>query len=127
MEQRAGHSIVAECQLGSGSRSDLDVSRVGNDSASRTYAGCVEISAALGMSEEAAATGARGWPLIAPFGQGMENRPEAQSSIGQVGCRSTSSSRYGALGALLLDDSTRQAGAACAPLGGAAEGEFSAA
>src|SRR5438445_12281258 len=35
------------------------------------------------MSEEAAATGARGCPLIAPFGQGMENRPEAQSSIGQ--------------------------------------------
>jgi hypothetical protein len=35
------------------------------------------------MSEEAAATGARGRLLITPFGQGMENRPEAQSSIGQ--------------------------------------------
>ncbi len=35
------------------------------------------------MSEEAAATGARGCSLIAPFGQGMEDRPEAQSSIGQ--------------------------------------------
>jgi hypothetical protein len=35
------------------------------------------------MSEEAAATGARGRPLIAPFSQGMENRPEAPSSIGQ--------------------------------------------
>src|SRR2546423_1863553 len=35
------------------------------------------------MSEEAAATGERGRLLITPFGQGMENRPEAQSSLGQ--------------------------------------------
>jgi hypothetical protein len=35
------------------------------------------------MSEEAAATGARGCLLIAPFGQGVENRPEAQSSLCQ--------------------------------------------
>src|SRR4029453_527170 len=35
------------------------------------------------MCVEAAATGARGCPLIAPFGQGMENRPEAASSVGQ--------------------------------------------
>ena len=82
-EQRTGHSVVAQCQIGSGSRSDLDVARVGNDSASGTYAGRVEISAALGMREEAAATGARGSLLITPFGQGMQNRPEAPSSIGQ--------------------------------------------
>ena len=35
------------------------------------------------MREEAAATGAGGRVLITPFGQGMENRPEAASSIGQ--------------------------------------------
>jgi hypothetical protein len=35
------------------------------------------------MREEAAATGARGSLLITPFGQGMQNRPEAPSSIGQ--------------------------------------------
>ena len=35
------------------------------------------------MREEAAATGARGSLLITPFGQGMQNRPEAPSSICQ--------------------------------------------
>jgi hypothetical protein len=35
------------------------------------------------MGEEAAATGARGCLLIAPFGQRVENRPETQSPLSQ--------------------------------------------
>jgi hypothetical protein len=35
------------------------------------------------MSEEAPATRARGSFLITPFGQGMENRPQAPATISQ--------------------------------------------
>jgi hypothetical protein len=82
-EQRTGHSVVAQCQLGSGSRPDLDVGCVWNASARGACAGSVEISAAFGMGEDAAATGARGCLLITPFGKGVEYRPEAPSSIRQ--------------------------------------------